>query len=209
METKKLNLKNEGECQNFIDKFAYKALDYFDEDLSLWEKKKPIDGVKIYRKKSKEGKSLKREEGILNIEIKEFIKEILGNPDFAKNEIIKESIKDKIHDGKFFHHWSISKSYPLFSAREIEFFVSEVDQPDGSILLAGASIETQDMQKDSIRADCAIIAWLLKEDDKDKNKTIAQNVSNFDLKGNIPQFINDLIDSSLIADTNNYIKNKK
>ena len=206
MESKKVNIKNEEECKKFLDGFADKALDYLDEDLSLWDKKKPIDGVQIYRKKNKEGHSLKREEGTINMPRNEFMKNLLENTEFASNEMVKDKIKNKIHAGKFFHHWSITKSYPLFSAREIEFLLRSEEQPDGSILIVGTSIETQDLQKDSIRGESLIIGWILKEDDKDKNKTIAQNVSHFDLKGSVPEFVMNLIDNSFIAESNKHKK---
>ena len=206
MDTKKINVKNEKELEEYLDNLLIEVSDYFDEDLSLWEKKKPIDGIRIYKKKTKAGKPIQREEGIINLSLQRLSKNFLENENFAKSEIIRETKKSKLF-GKFPTYFSITKAYPLFSARQFDTVSKAEEQPDGSVLVAACSYEAE-LEKDAIRGEMSILGWNLKQCDKDPNKTIASNVGTFDLKGSVPEFIMNLIENSHIANINKDIAKK-
>ena len=207
MEANKINTKDEKELEKYLDTCIEKALDYIDEDTSLWEKRKPIDGVLLFRKKMKDGKRMKREEGIINSSIKTLLKNFFENENFNRNEIAKEVKKSKLFN-KFPAFYSLTKSYPLFSARQIEMVCKVEEQPDGSVIIAGSSYEGNELVKDAIRAESSIFGWSLKELDNDKNKIQAVNIGAFDLKGSVPDFIMDLVDMSNIANINKDFLNK-
>ena len=207
MDIKKINIKNEKDCENHLNNLYDQILDYFDEDLSLWEKTKQIDGVQLYKKKNKQGKTIKREEGIINMPVKEILKNFEENESFSKNDMVMKSKKSKIHNNKFQIYWSITKSFPLFSSRELELIKKVDEQPDGSFIITGCSFEGKELEKDSIRAEVPILGWNLKEYEKDKNKTIASYLMCFELKGNVPEFVMNFINNSNIASINKGIKN--
>ena len=207
MDTKKINAKDEKELDKYLDNLLSQVIDYLDEDLSLWEKKSTIDGVSVYKRKIKSGKTLQREEGIINLSLKQLSKNFIENENFAKGEIIKD-VKKSMLFGKFPTYFSMTKSYPLFSARQIETVSKSEEQPDGSVIVAVCSYEGRELVKDAVRAEMEIYGWSLKQSEENENKTIASNVGTFDLKGSVPEFVMNMFINSNIANMNKDVANK-